>query len=89
MPETKADWAKMFEEWMAETRWCEAERLWRPIADNRCSESNYCYRMENASDVDWKLGLTPLEELPNVERCAPQRVSSLHSLSRLCCLPCD
>jgi hypothetical protein len=65
---------------------CAVERLWRPIADERCSESNYCYRMENASELDWKLGLTPLEELPSVERCACAHASmpSPSLSTRLC-----
>ena len=45
---------------------CEAERLWKPIADNRCAESTWCLAKENATAVgdfyvDWKLASTPLE----------------------------
>ena len=48
---------------------CESERMWRPIADDRCAESDYCLELENATEVgdfyvDWKTESTPLELLP-------------------------
>ncbi|KOO22557.1 hypothetical protein Ctob_000079 [Chrysochromulina tobinii] len=49
---------------------CEAERMWVPIADDRCAESTWCLERENATAdgetyVDWKLESTPLEKDPN------------------------
>ena len=44
---------------------CEAERLWVPLAEDRCAESDYCVNLENATVVDWQEEATPLEQLPN------------------------
>jgi hypothetical protein len=51
---------------------CESERLWRPVPEDRCSESNFCLDLENATEVganyvNWQEKLTPLENLPSAE----------------------
>jgi len=49
---------------------CDAERMWRPLAEEECAESAFCLEAENATGVDyidWKLDLTPLEDDPSTE----------------------
>lgn len=41
------------------TNRCAAERLWRPVSVERCSESNYCIDAENFTD--WKVESTYME----------------------------
>ena len=47
------------------SRRCEAERLWRPIPDERCAESQRCVDLEMANVTNWLDGFTALEQLPN------------------------
>ena len=44
---------------------CESERLWVPIDDDKCAESQHCIDLENATTIDWKTDTTPLENMPN------------------------
>ena len=43
---------------------CRSERMWVPMPDERCAESNYCWDLQNTSTIEWQDASTTLELLP-------------------------